>query len=147
MIVERPEQNKLVGLYRGKVLRHLPHGKLKVFVPSVYPAELEGTPERLPDAEMVVPMFGGNNYGNGVFSYPNVGATVVCQFMNGDQNMPVVLGATQGASPARSKYKEVANELDEKTGEPSSCIHMVCAGKSKVKMYEGGQIELQVAGD
>jgi len=147
MIVERPEQNKLVGLYRGKVICHLPHGKLKVFIPSVYPAEMENQPDSLPDAEMLVPMFGGNNMGNGVFSYPNVNTVVLCQFMNGDQNYPIVVGATQGASLAKQRYAEVANELDGTTSGTPSCIHMVNAGKSKVKLYEGGQIELQVAGD
>lgn len=147
MIVDRPESNKLVGLYRGKVVRHLSHGRLKVFIPSVYPAEMENQPAQLPDAEMLVPMFGGNNMGNGVFSYPNVNSVVMCQFLNGDQNYPIVVGATQGASLAKQRYSEVANELDDSTGETPSCIHMVNVGKSKVKMYEGGQIEAQVAGD
>ena len=47
---------------------------------------------------------------------------------------------------ARSKYQEVANELRGDTGETPSCIHMFQAGKSKVKMYEGGYIEISVAG-
>ena len=47
---------------------------------------------------------------------------------------------------ARSKYQEVANELRGDTGETPVCIHMVQAGKSKVKMYEGGYIEISVAG-
>ena len=67
--------------------------------------------------------------------------------MNGDQNYPVVLGAVQGAAMAAQKYQEVANELDETTGKTPSCIHMINSGKSKIKMYEGGQIELQVGGD
>jgi hypothetical protein len=147
MIVDCQSGNKLTGLFRGEVLRHLQNGKLKVFVPGVYPSELKQSPESLPDAEMVVPLFGGNNMGNGVFSYPNVGAVVVCQFMNGDQNYPVVLGATQGASMAAAKYQEVANELVGDTGEVPSCIHMVQVGKTKLKMYEGGHVEVQVAGD
>lgn len=84
MIVERPEFNKLTGLYRGKVLRHLPGGRLKVFIPGVYAEEFEGQPDKLPDAEMVVPMLGGNCNGNGTFSYPAEGSAVVCQFFNGD---------------------------------------------------------------
>lgn len=117
-----------------------------MFIPGVYPIEYKVSPEKLPDAEIVAPLFGGNNMGNGVFSYPNVGAVVICQFINGDQNFPVVVGATQGASMARSKYQEVANELRGDTGETPSCIHMVQVGKSKVKMYEGGYMEISVAG-
>ena len=55
-----------------------------MFIPGVYPIEYKASPEKLPDAEIVAPLIGGNNMGNGVFSYPNVGAIVVCQFMNGD---------------------------------------------------------------
>ena len=84
MIVDCQSGNKLSGLFRGEVVRHLQAGRLKVFIPGVYPIEYKVSPEKLPDAEIVAPLFGGNNMGNGVFSYPNVGAIVVCQFMNGD---------------------------------------------------------------
>ena len=47
---------------------------------------------------------------------------------------------------AKGKYQEVANELRGNTGETPSCIHMFSVGKSKIKMYEGGQIEIQVSG-
>ena len=40
MIAECQSGNKLTGLYRGRVVRHLPAGKLKVFIPGVYPEEL-----------------------------------------------------------------------------------------------------------
>ncbi len=33
----KDNMNKLTGLYRGKVLKHLEHGILKVFIPGVYP--------------------------------------------------------------------------------------------------------------
>lgn len=147
MIEDCQSGNKLTGLYRGEVIRHLQAGKLKVFIPGVYPAEFMIEPEKLPDAEIVAPLFGGNNMGNGVFSYPNIGAIVMCQFLNGDQNYPVVIGATQGASMAKSKYQEVANELRGNTGETPSCIHMFQVGKTKIKMYEGGYLEILVAGD
>lgn len=68
----------MLGMYRGKVLKHLENGILKVYIPGVYPDEWSTTPDKLPDAEVVVPMFGGNNNGNGVFSYPNIGTMVVC---------------------------------------------------------------------
>ena len=142
----RQNVDKLFGIYRGKVVKHLENGVLKVYVPDVYPMEWASTPDKLPDAEMVVPLFGGNCNGNGVFSYPNVGAYVICQFLNGDQNLPIVIGATQGGSLASMKYSEVANELDPVTGKEPACIHMVCVGKSKIKVYEGGTIEMQVNG-
>lgn len=138
--------SKLDGLYRGKVLKHLEHGILKVFIPGVYPQEFVNDPDKLPDAEQLVPMFGGNNNGNGVFSYPNIGAIVVCQFLNGDQNLPIVIGATQGGPSAAVKYKDIANELDPATGEKPSYVHMVSVGRSKVKLYEGGMVEMDVTG-
>lgn len=44
------------------------------------------------------------------------------------------------------KYHEVANELNPSTGKQPSCIHMISAGRSKIKIYEGGTIELRVDG-
>lgn len=140
------ESGQLNGLYRGRVVKHLEHGILKVYIPDIYPSEYESNPDKLPDAEVMVPLFGGNLDFNGVFSYPNVGANVVCQFLNGDQNLPIVVGATQGGSLASLKYQEVANELDPATGKEPACIHMVNVGRSKVKIYEGGMIELKVCG-
>jgi uncharacterized protein involved in type VI secretion and phage assembly len=32
----------------------------------------------------MTPQFAGSNNGNGVFSYPNIGSTVICVFANGD---------------------------------------------------------------
>ena len=78
MIVDCQSGNKLSGLFRGEVVRHLQAGRLKVFIPGVYPIEDRVSPEKLPDAEIVAPLFCGYNMGNGVFSYPNVGAIVVC---------------------------------------------------------------------
>lgn len=93
-----------------------------------------------------MPVFGGNYCGNGVFSYPNIGTAVVCQFFNGDQNMPIVIGATQGSNRSKCNYNEVANELDPSTGKQPSSVHMINAGRTKVKLYEGGQVEAQVTG-
>lgn len=77
-------------------------------------------------------------YGNGMFSYPDIGAVVMCQFLNGDQNYPVVIGATLGSDFAKQRYAECAPELDPKTGEPPAYVHVINAGKSKIKVYEGG---------
>jgi hypothetical protein len=55
-----------------------------VYVHGVYPSEWESKPELLPICMQMTPQFAGSNNGNGVFSYPNIGSTVVCVFANGD---------------------------------------------------------------
>lgn len=47
---------------------------------------------------------------------------------------------------AATSYHEVANELDPSTGKQPSCIHMLQVGRSRVKIYEGGTIEMRVDG-
>ena len=37
MIEESPTGSKVTGCYLGKVMMHLNHGMLKVFIPGVYP--------------------------------------------------------------------------------------------------------------
>jgi hypothetical protein len=149
MIIERPESNKLIGLYRGIVLKHLPHGKLKVFIPGVYNEEWKSTPDLLPDAEQLTPLFGGSSQGNGIFSYPNIGSIVMCQFINGDQNFPLVIGATLGGPYAYGQYghvyKNVMNgtevlSTDISTVNHSSPMHLITAGKTSVKLFEDGRL-------
>jgi len=41
---------KLCGVYLGKVLKHLPHGRCKIFIPSVYAEKYEDKPDLLPSA-------------------------------------------------------------------------------------------------
>lgn len=81
-----PEENKLFGFYRGKVLKHLSKGFCKIYIPSVYPEKYASkeNADLLPSAEQASPLFGPSCYGGGTFSYPNIGATVVCFFLNGD---------------------------------------------------------------
>lgn len=84
MLSETTSGNKLVGMFRGKVLKHLPHGYCKIMVHGVYPQDWEAQPDMLPSAEQASILFGGTNQGNGVFSYPNIGSSVWCWFANGD---------------------------------------------------------------
>lgn len=149
MIIERPEGNKLLGIYRGKVVQHLPHGKLKVFIPTVYPDEWEINPDRLPPAEQLTPLFAGSVQGNGVFSYPNIGSIVVCQFINGDQNYPLVIGATLGGPYAFGQYShiydskmdgQVALSTDIDKVNHSSPSHLITAGKTHLRLFEDGRI-------
>lgn len=150
MIQDYPQGNKLTGIYRGKVICHLPHGKLKVFIPTVYAAEWETHPEMLPDAEQLTPLFAGCNQGNGVFSYPNIGSIVMCQFINGDQNYPIVIGATLGGPNAFGQYSHIfLDKRDENNNVLSTDIldvnhsspsHLITSGKTHLRLFEDGCI-------
>ena len=150
MIIERPEGNKLTGLYRGKVIQHLPHGRLKVYIPAVYAAEWETHPEMLPSAEQLTPLFAGSNQGNGVFSYPNIGSIVMCQFINGDQNYPLVIGATLGGPNAFGQYSHIYSDIKDENNQVlstdisavnhSSPSHLITAGKTHLRLFEDGRI-------
>ena len=113
MIQQTPSGNKLTGFYLGKVLKHLSHGCIKAFIPSVYPESLSASPDSLPVCMQIVPHFAGNNAGNGVFSYPNIGSTIVCFFANGDQNLPMTIGSIQGGNDAIHQYN-IVNQIDDK---------------------------------
>ena len=76
------------------VLKHLPGGLCKVFVPDVYPIEYSNSPENLPDAELAQPLMFGGGVSGGVFSYPDVLSVVWVFFQSGDINYPVIFGST-----------------------------------------------------
>ena len=40
------------------------------------------------------------------------------------------------------KWHEAANELDPATGKEPAYIHMISVGRTKVKIYEGGYVEI-----
>ena len=126
---------KCFGIYFGTVLQHLTHGQLKVYVQGIYPEEWKTQPDLLPICQQVVSQFAGSHEGNGLFSYPNIGATVVCMFANGDQNMPLMVGSLLGGQNAFGQY-EIVRTNDELT----STRHLVTAGKSHVEMFEDGKI-------
>lgn len=123
------------GIYIGTVVQHLTHGQIKVFIPDIYPLKWQKTPEMLPVCTQMVAQFGGSYNGNGVFSYPNIGATVVCICANGDQNFPVMLGCVLGGENAFGQYELVKNN-----DEISSTRHLMTSGKSHIEMYENGKI-------
>ena len=126
---------KCFGVYFGVVIQHLTHGQLKVYIQGVYPEEWQAKPELLPICHQVVPQFAGSHDGNGVFSYPNIGATVVCMFANGDQNLPLMIGSLQGGMNAFGQYEHIKTN-----DELSSTKHLITAGKAHYKMYESGKI-------
>lgn len=150
MIESHPSGNKLTGFYLGTVIRHLPHGRLKVWIPSIWPDEWKDKPERLPACMQITPQFAGSNQGNGVFSYPNIGSTVFCGFANGDQNLPFTIGSLLGGPNAFGQYSHIFKDaVDDENMVLSTNIsavnhsspsHLITAGKTHLRFYEDGRI-------
>ena len=130
---------KCFGIYLGTVVQHLTHGQLKVYIQGIYPQEWAETPALLPICQQVTPQFGGSHDGNGTFSYPNIGSTVVCMFANGDQNLPLTFGSILGGMNAFGQYEHIKTN-----DELCSSRHLVTAGKSHIEMYESGKISAVV---
>ena len=120
MTIQTPVGNKLNGFFRGKVIKHLKHGKCKVWIPSIYDPEWETQPDMLPDAEQAAPLFAGSNHGNGCFSYPNIGAIVWCFFQNGDQNYPVIFASSLGGENAFNQYNSIKTQYQVNQNEKLS---------------------------
>jgi len=74
-----------------------------------------------------------------VFSYPNIGATVLCGFANGDQNLPFTLGGVLGGENAFGQY-EMIKAHDEEV----SKRHLITSSKSHLEFYESGKISAAV---
>lgn len=149
MIIPHPAGDKLVGFYRGKVVKHLSRGKCKVYIPGINPTSAEFVPDTLPDAEQVTPLFGGSCNGNGVFSYPNLGSIVVCAFWNGDQNFPFFFASTLGGSQAERHYDEVRSDVTKENIESGqdAYIHKIDVNRSTIKIWESGYIEVITKSD
>lgn len=154
-------EKKLFGFYRGKVLKHLPFGKCKIYIYGVYDPSLLDTPDYIPDAEQAAPLFGGSNNGNGSFSYPNINATVWCFFANGDQNMPVYFASTLAGDnafgqyekimPPRYRYdhlkdsnKEQYEEEKEREESKHSDKHLITSGNTQIQLHESGKLSVIV---
>ena len=119
-------------------------GRCRIFIYGVYPDEWKNSPEKLPPAEQASMLFAGSNMGNGVFSYPNVGATVWCFFENGDQNYPVYFAATLGGQMAQSRWNEARCNC---TGEniangDDAYVHKIDVNKTTIKLWESGYAEM-----
>lgn len=135
---------KLNGFYRGRVLEHMSDGMCKVFVYGVYPDEWQNSPEKLPPAEQASALFAGSNMGNGVFSYPNVGATVWCFFANGDQNYPVYFASTLGGKSASARWNEARSDCTGRNiaSGDDAYVHKIDVNKTTVKLWESGYAEI-----
>ena len=133
MIKSEQSGDRLVGTYRGIVLKHLPHGRCEIYIPSVHDPKFASDPDLLPSAQPKTPLFAGTNKGNGMFSYPNLSSIVWCTFMNGDVNFPVFDSATLGGENAFGQY-----DLIKKKDEPVSDRHLITSGKTHMMWYEKG---------
>lgn len=149
MFLNNDQGIKLSGFFKGKVVKHCDFGKCKIWIPGIYPDDLEEKPEKLPDAIQVAPMFGGSFKGNGVFSYPNIGSIVVCGFLNEDQNQPIYWGALQGGEDAKAQYTEARNETSEEAikTDDDARVHKITVDKSTIKIWESGHIEIKTFKD
>lgn len=134
-----PPFEKLVGLYLGKVIQHCSHGYCKIFIPSVHQADWEQHPELLPVATQATSIFGGDNNGNGLFTYPNIGSIVYVLFLNGDQNIPVYFASALGGQNAFGQY-----ELIKQQNEEISKKHLLTSGKTHIQWNEDGILSVQV---
>ena len=107
------EPIEYAGIYRGMVVDNYDpeiKGRVKIYVPGIYPKELAKTPDMLPWSEPVMPIFGGSwtnerkgdlNIETGVSTIPHTskipldGAQVWVFFEQGDQNWPKYFGVSQ----------------------------------------------------
>lgn len=140
--------NRLEGVFLGTVLKHLPHGRCKIYIPAAYHEVYDHNPDYLPSALQATTIFAGNHDGNGVFSYPNIGSTVICFFLNGDANFPIYFASLQGGENAFGQYEIIKNDLEEENGkkqekkdkEDVSDRHLITSGKTHIKWFEKGKL-------
>ena len=89
--------------YRGIVLNNEgPYGQCKIYVPSVYPKDIDESiynqPDfgnRLPWAQPALPIFGGNSLNEGMCSVPKVNSHVWVFFEEGDITKPIYFASIQ----------------------------------------------------
>ena len=89
--------------YRGIVLDNQgPYGQCKIYVPSVYPKDIDESTynqsdfgDRLPWAQPALPIFGGNSLNEGMCSVPKVNSHVWVFFEEGDITKPVYFASIQ----------------------------------------------------
>lgn len=108
--------NNVQGIYRGKVVANYDpfvKGRVKLWIPGVYPEAFLNKPDELPWAEPVMPIFGGNftnlregdlNSETGITTIPHVGTEVWVFFEGGNQQYPKFFGACQGGDGWHSEH-------------------------------------------
>lgn len=134
------------GTYRGVVVDNYDpkvKGRVKIYVPGVYPEQLALTPKNLPWAEPAESLFGGSwtnerdgdlNSETGITTIPHTssgklkGAQVWVFFEQGNWNLPIFFAACQGGSGWHSEHNNqhvvktdnVRVRIDENPGSASS---------------------------
>jgi len=106
MFEESKVGTKIVGFYRGQVMKHCEKGNCKIFWPGVNPMEwkLPENIEKLPEAEQAAPLFGAALKRDGVYFYPDIGSIVWGFFENGDPNHPIYFASTLNFDANASSY-------------------------------------------
>lgn len=142
MLEECSFGNRLVGLYRGKVLKHLSNGFCKIWIPGVYPEEWNSydAADSIPSAEQASPLSFGANEGLGVFSYPSIGSTVWCFFANGDQNYPVYFATTLGGEKAIANWDSARPMVDEYPDD--AYVHKIHVKNTDIEVSETGYVKV-----
>ena len=93
--MDKKLQDQYFGNYRGTVRAHGDNGYCKIFFPGIYDNSYETKNAiSLPWAEPAQPLFAGGASGNGIFQYPDIGATVWGFFEGGNINRPVFFANT-----------------------------------------------------
>lgn len=87
-------QEQFFGNYRGIVKAHGTNGMCKIFFPGVYDNAFMTDIPKLPWAEPAQPLFVGGGINNGMFQYPDIGATIWAFFEAGDINRPIFFATT-----------------------------------------------------
>jgi hypothetical protein len=110
------QNSDALGIFRGSVIKNVDpvvKGRLKIFVPGIYPDEFSENPDLIPWAEPVMPLYGGNftnkrggdlNRETGVTTIPHVGAEVWLFFENNSHLHPKFFGACQGGEGWHSEH-------------------------------------------
>ena len=134
--------NPTLPFYRGEVLKCLPRGRCKIFIPGLYPNEFRDSPEKLPDAEQATPIFGGSISGNGIFSYPSVGTIVWCFLENNDQNYPIYFAFSQGGDASSTKFVDVFPKKDSEGNQEVPNNHVFNVGNTYITFDRNGEIRI-----
>lgn len=139
------DSTRLNGIYYGTVLKHLAHGRCKIYIPVAYPEEYRDKPDMLPSARQASPIFTGCHNGNGLFSYPNIGSTVICMFINGDASTPIYFATLLGGDRAFGQYSIVKPDYGDfndegEAFEDVSNKHLMTNAKARIEWFEDGKI-------
>ena len=143
MIEPHKSGNKLVGFYKGIVLKHENNGKCKIWIPGVYDESFKENPDLLPDAAQAAPLVTANGQKSAAYFYPDTNSYVWCFFENSDANFPVYFASINLDLTAEQYQKDEANikfvfnkfeiEID-RNGNKAKIEHNGGKGKSLIEI-------------